>query len=55
MGFNKSWVYIQVPLKNVLSNFIDLKREILGGPQKMEQSIFQDFALINSYFFHLAG
>ena len=28
---------------------------IPGGPPKMEQSIFQDFALINSYLFHLAG
>ena len=30
---------------------------IPGGPQQMEQSIqsiFQDFALINSYLFHLA-
>ena len=43
---------------NIYNAVLTKKNIIPGGPIKTEQSIqsiFQNFALINSYLFHLAG
>ena len=45
--------------KSMFSSIQNLNKSIIpGGPEITEQSIqsiFQDFALINSYFLHLVG
>ena len=61
-GFAEGKKILFVALSNTFGftdfSYAEKRLHIPGGPKKTEQSIqsiFQDFALINSYLFHLAG